>query len=187
MAGAAVDGLRSLPRRPVDLGWVVRAVILGVLALTFLGTFLSAVQGRPLGVLLGFESREEFLARRLGWYYAAVAHINRELPPDAVVLFLWEPRSYHCEVSCLPDALLDRFLHATHRYGPDAEAIALAWRAEGATHVLFYQQGYEAIRAAGFDPVTDADVATMEMLRRDYLRRVQTFGEAYVLYELRGP
>ena len=187
MAGEAVDGLQTLPRRPVDLGWLVRAVIVGVLALTLLGTFLSAVQGRPLGVLLGFESREQFLTRRLGWYYAAVEHINRELPPDADVLFLWEPRSYHCEVNCLPDALLDRFLHATHRYGPDAEAIAATWCDEGVTHVLFYRQGYEAIRAAGFDPLTDADVATMDTLRRDYLRGVQHFGEAYVLYELREP
>ena len=63
----------------------------------------------------------------------------------------------------------------------------MAWRADGATHVLSWRQGYEAIRAAGFDPVTDAGVITMEILRRDYLRAMQTFGESYVFYELRQP
>lgn len=187
VAGVAVEGLRSLPRRPLDLGWLARAVVVGVLALTLLGTFLSAAQGRPLGVLLGFESREEFLTRRLGWYYAAVEHINRELAPDAVVLFLWEPRSYHCDVICRPDALLDRFLHSAYLYGSNADAIAAAWRTEGVTHVLFYRQGYQVVRDVGFDPLTDEDAATVEALCHRHMQAVQTFGDAYVLYELREP
>jgi 4-amino-4-deoxy-L-arabinose transferase-like glycosyltransferase len=185
MVGAAVEGLRALRRRPLDLGWLARAVVVWVLALTLVAAFFSTAQERPLGVLLGFESREEFLTRRLGWYLPAVEHINQELPPDAVVVFLWEPRSYHCRVQCWPDTLLDRFLHATHLYGYDAEAIAAAWRAEGVTHVLLYRQGYEVVREAGFDPLTEADVTTLEELRRHHLQDVQAFGGSYVLYGLR--
>jgi len=184
IVGAAV-GLRSLPLRPLDLGWLARAIVLGVLGLTLVASFLSTVQAQPLGVLLGHESRGEFLARRLGWYYAALEYINQELPPDAVVLFLWEPRSYHCAVDCRPDTLLDRFLHATRLYGAHADAIATAWRAKGVTNVLFYQQGFEMIHEAGFDPVTEADVVTLEALRRHHLQGIQEFGSAYVLYELR--
>ena len=187
MVGAAVEGLQALPRRPLDLGWLARAVIVGVLALTLVGALLSAVQGRPLGVLLGFESREDFLTRRLGWYYAAVEYVNRQLPHDAVVLFLWEPRSYHCQVRCWPDALLDRWLHTTHLYGYDAEVIANEWRAEGVTHVLLYRLGYEVIREAGFDPLTEEDVTALETLQRDDLQLLQNFGDAYQLYRLEEP
>jgi hypothetical protein len=194
--GAAAEGLCKLPRRPVDLNWVVRAVVIGVLALSLVSAFLSVVQEQPLRTLLGFEAEEDFLSRRLGWYRVAVNAINRELPSDAVVLFLWEPRSYHCQVACLPDALLDRWLHATqYLYGPNVAAgpdgavatITDAWRAEGVTHVLFCKAGYEAVLEGRFDPITAEDVAALEALQRDELEEVQNFGDAYVLYRLKEP
>ncbi|MBN1811554.1 MAG: glycosyltransferase family 39 protein [Anaerolineae bacterium] len=196
IVGVAVEGLGKLPQRPVNLSWVVRAVVIGVLVLTLVSTFLFAMQERPLRVLFGFEAEEDFLSRRLGWYRVAVNTINQELPSDAVVLFLWEPRSYHCQTTCLPDALLDRWLHATqHLYGPDAAAdpdgaaaaIADAWRTEGVTHVLFCQAGYDAVLAGKFDPITAEDVAVLEALQRDELEEIQNFGDAYVLYRLREP
>jgi hypothetical protein len=186
VAGAAVEGLRALPSRPLNLGWLVRAVIVAVLALTLAGTLLSFVQERPLGVLLGFESREDFLMRRLGWYAVAVDYLNRELPPDAVVLFLWEPRSYACRVECRPDALLDRWLHTTHVYGSDAATIADAWRAEGVTHVLLYRAGYEAIVAAGFDPVSEADRTALAVLLSEEMVAVHDLGGVYELYVFPG-
>ena len=125
--GAAVEGLRALPRSPMNLGWLTRVIIVVVLMLTLVGMLLYNMRQQPLRVLLGFEKEKDFLARRLGWYYVAVEDVNRELPPDAVVLFLWEPRSYHCQVTCWPDPLLDRWLHTTHVHGYDAGAIADAW------------------------------------------------------------
>jgi hypothetical protein len=194
--GAVVEGLDKLPQHPLNLGWMVRAVVVGVLTLSLVSTFLLAVQERPLGVLLGFEAEEDFLSRQLGWYRVAVNTVNRELPSDAVVLFLWEPRSYHCQAICLPDALLDRWLHATqHLYGPNAaadpdgaaEIISDAWRAEGVTHVLFCQTGYKAVLAGEFDSITEEDVAALEALQREELEEIQNFGDAYVLYRLREP
>ena len=138
-----------------------------------------------MGVLLGHESREDFLARRLGWYYATVEFVNQQLPPDATVLFLWEPRSYHCQVRCWPDALLDRWLHTTHVHGYDTATIADDWRAQGVTHVLLYRVGYEAILEAGFDPLAEADVAALERLVGEELELVRAMGDAYELYALR--
>jgi hypothetical protein len=184
MAAAAVEGLRTLPRRPLDLAWLARAVVVGVLALTLVGTLLSTVQQRPLEVLLGFESRDDFLTRRLGWYHAAVEYINHELPPEAVVLFLWEPRPYHCQVDCRPDALLDRFLHTTHLYGHDADDIAAVWCAEGVTHVLLHRAGLEFILEAQFDPITPNDQRVLDELVARHLTPVEDFGSAYELYWL---
>lgn len=184
MAGAAVEELRKLPRHPFDIGWLTRVIVAGVLALTLVGVLLFTVQGQPLRVLLGLESEEDFLTRRLGWYYVAVERINEELAADAVVLFLWEPRSYHCTVDCRPDALLDRWLHTTHLYGYDADAIATAWRADGVTHVLLYRVGLEHILEAEFDPVTPDDVRVLDELQTSHLTFMEDFGSTYELYRL---
>jgi hypothetical protein len=166
---------------------LVRVAVVLVLALTLVRTGLDLVAGNPIGVVLGVEERESWLSRRLGWYYAAVEDINRELPPGSVVLFLWEPRSYHCVLDCRPDALLDRWLHTTHLHGHDAEAIGAAWRAEGFTHVLLYRLGYEAVVEAGFDPVTPADVRTLAALVEEHLQPIAEWGGIYALYALNGP
>jgi hypothetical protein len=156
---------------------------LGVLVLTLVGACLSAVQQQPLKVIVGFESREDFLARRLGWYWIAVDTLNRELPSDAVVLFLWEPRSYHCAVDCWPDALLDRFAHTVYLHG-SADAIASAWRAEGVTHVLLHRAGLDFVLEDRFDPVTEGDLQVLDELRAHHLAPVADFGSAYELYRL---
>jgi hypothetical protein len=187
IAAAAIEGLCLLPRRPLDLAWLMRAVLVGVLALTLLGTVLGQVSNNPLAILLGAENRDDFLTHRLGWYYRALQSVNADLPDGAVVLFLWEPRSYHCRagIECRPDALLDRFLRTTHLYGHDAQAIADHWRAEGVTHVLFYRLGLQAILEGRFDPITLEDVSTLQALQSNHLTLVKSFGDAYVLYRLR--
>lgn len=183
-AQAAVEGLSALPRRPFDLGWLVRAIVALVLILTLIGLVLSSVQEQPLPVLLGYESRETFLARQLGWYWAVMDVINQRLPPDAVVLFLWEPRSYHCTVQCWPDALLDRWLHAVQLHGQDASAIARAWREEGVTYVLLHRAGLEFVLADRFDPLTPQALRTLNELQTDYCVRIEDFGPAYELCQL---
>lgn len=183
--GGSVVELRMLNPRGIDLGWLVQAVIVTVLVLTLIGALFDSVQGRPFHVLFGFECEEDFLKRRLGWHYAVMEHLNGELPRNSVVQFLWEPRSYYCSVDCRPDALLDRWLHTTHLYGFDANVIADQWREEGITHVLLYQTGYNMIREAGFDPVTDADAQTLRDLQIDHLHTIKEWDDVYVLYQLK--
>ena len=187
LGGVALDRLTTLHSPRLDVGWLARAMVSLALALTLFSTLAWFLQVNPLPVILGLESRDDYLGRRLGWYYVAVEDLNRELPPDAVVLFLWEPRSYHCRVECWPDALLDCFLHTTHLYGRNAGAIAAAWRSQGVTHVLLHRAGYEAILEASFDPVTPADEETLAALVAEYLQPVAGWGDAYELYALAEP
>jgi len=188
LGGVALDRLRSLRRPQLAVDWLARAVVGLTLALLLFSMLTRFVHINPLPVVLGLEAREDYLARRLGWYYAAVEDVNRELPPDAVLLFLWEPRSYHCTADCRPDALLDRFLHTTHLYGYDAARIAAAWRAEGVTHVLLHRTGLEHIIEAGFDPITPDDLRVLDELRTHHLVLVENFGDVYELYRLEeGP
>jgi len=186
-AAIAVEGLRSLPSPVLKLDWIARAVVTTVLLLSLLGTTLSTLGEDPLPVLVGFESRDAFLIRRLGWYYVAIDTVNRTLPADAAVLLLWEPRSYHCVLECRPDALLDRFLHASYLHDADAQTIAQAWREEGVTHVLLHRAGMEFVLQGQFDSFSEADRAALESLQHNELRETRSFGEAYVLYALEEP
>jgi len=200
IGGVALDRLALLRRPQLAIDWMVRvamALALALLLFTQIGQFARL---NPLPVLLGQESRADYLVRRLGTYQVAIEALA-ELPSASNVVFLWEPRSYGCLVTptgrpgsdanqlpaepvlCQPDALLDRFLHLTHRF-PNAEAIADHWQTEGVTHILLYRTGQEAIVSAGFDPVTPRDLAILSDLQANHLRSVGTWNDAYTLYEL---
>jgi len=184
VAAQAAEGMRLGRSQHIDWHWIVRGVIALVLVLTLVSCLLAFVQARPLPVLLGIETQGNYLTRRLGWHYWAMTHLNTELNPEAVVLFLWEPRSYYCSLDCRPDALLDRWLHATYLHGHNPVDIADAWRDLGVTHVLLYRDGLNHILGAGFDPVTPEDVAALEALLEEEAALVKSLGSAYELYLL---
>jgi hypothetical protein len=106
--------------------------------------------------------------------------INDTLPPDAVVIFLWEPRSYYCRRDCRPDSILDTFPHLVHRYG-SAEAIARAWRDAGVTHLLIHRSGLNFVLNETPDLI---DTAILEQLEADHLRLQSDIGDSYQLYAL---
>ncbi len=182
LGAVTLDRLTILRRPQLAVDWLARAVVSMTLALLLFSTLSTFLQINPVPVVLGLESRDDYLTRRLGIYQFVMTAVN-ELPPESQVVFLWEPRSYACQIDCRPDALLDRFLHLTRLY-PDAEAIVHEWRKTGVTHVLLYQRGMNMIVDAGFDPITTRDLAIMKDLQTHYLSPVAEWGDAYVLYEL---
>jgi hypothetical protein len=184
IAAAALDRLRVLNLPNLDLSWVANGIVLLVLGLSLAGTGLRFVRSNPLPYLLGFQGKADYYQNRLGSHAEMMARLNATLGPGDRVIFLWEPRSYLCQVDCWPDALLDRFLHLTALY-PDAPAIARSWRQAGLSHVLLYQQGLAAILEAGFDPVTPRDLAILRTLQATELHEIDRLGQDYVLYELK--
>ncbi|MCA9935281.1 MAG: glycosyltransferase family 39 protein [Ardenticatenaceae bacterium] len=151
-----------------------------VLVLVLLGQFTAWLTINPLPYLSGGESREAYLARRLGPHYAAMQAIN-VLPADAVVTFLWEPRSYYCERDCRPDTILDKFDHLVYLHN-DAASIARAWREEGITHVLLWRLGLDFVLQEQPDPPALSD------LEANYLDLVGVVGDGYYeLFVLRQP
>lgn len=135
---------------------------------------------QPWAYLTGAESREAYLTRRLGAHYAAMETLNETLPPDAVVLFLWEPRSYYCEVECRPDSILDEFDHAVYLH-ETPPAIADAWRAEGITHVLLWRTGLDFI-VENPENAAPPDTAVLATLTADHLDLLTTIADSYELY-----
>ncbi len=53
-------------------------------------------------VLLGGETKEQFLARMLD-DYEGLAYIKENLPVNARVLMVWDGRGYYCDRRCIPD------------------------------------------------------------------------------------
>jgi 4-amino-4-deoxy-L-arabinose transferase-like glycosyltransferase len=150
------------------------------LALTVVDTGLLTLRIGPLPYLAGFESRDDYLTRRLGAYYAAMQKLNEVLPAEARVVFLWEPRSYYCQRDCRPDSILDEFPHLTYQYS-SAEAIARAWQEANVTHVLIHRAGLNFVLS---DPPDTLDPAILARLEADFLEPVFDIAGAYQLYTM---
>jgi len=185
LAAAGFDAIGGLDRWGRSARFVVGGLVGLAIALTGLQAALDFSSTSPLAVVSGAETQESYLRSRLGQYALAMESLQ-SLPAQSKVRFLWEPRSYYCpaEIQCEPDALTDRWWH-TRQHEQRAVAVASRWKEEGVTHVLFYQLGAEAIRQAGFDPLTAGDWAELESFLSDQLIPMTTFGEAYTLYRWR--
>jgi hypothetical protein len=163
LAALAYERLSAFDLQQFSLQRFTRLVMLLVLGLTALGYAIGFASSGTLAYLVGAESRAAYLARQLGAYDAALRFVNTQLPRDARVLFLWEPRSYYAARATQPDAILDAWAHLRWQYH-DAATIAGEWRARGYTHVLLNRVGLDYILQSGYDPVSLDDVHVLEEL-----------------------
>ncbi len=141
---------------------------------------------RPYAHLWGTETRPEYLRRRLGAHYKAMEAINDQLPANAVIEFLWEPRSYYCQKACHPDSILDKYGHLQYLYGQNAAAIAQAWQDKGVTHVLVFKWGLDFLLDE--NTATNAprpDPTVLEELKANYLEQVINVDGGYQIYQVK--
>jgi hypothetical protein len=160
-------------------------VVIGLtLALTLIDTGLMTLKINPLPYLIGAETRDEYLTRRLGAYYAAMQQINERLPSDAVVVFLWEPRSYYCQRDCRPDSILDQLAHDQYVYG-NASRIIEVWKRAGITHVLLHRQGLSFVKSEGTETLYQPAIEQLVSMENQYFEEVFDVAGAYQVYSLR--
>lgn len=175
-----------------------------VLALTALSYTLAFLTDSALGYFFGAVTRQEYLTGVLGAHYETAVWVNANLPAGSRVLFLWEPRTYYFARDAEADAILDRFTHLNYLYG-DADKMADQLRKEGFTHVLLYREGLDNILQTGFDPISNANVETLDEFVTKDLKPIYgapslgletrngRFGlanaqqEPYAVYELKAP
>jgi hypothetical protein len=185
IAAVTLVRLDRLTRPTLAVGWLARVIVSLTLALIFLSWLHHALLINPLPAALGLESESRFLQRTLGPYQSAIEVIN-ELPAEAQVQFLWEPRSYGCRVDCRPDALLEHFWQMTQYQGYDETAVAAAWAEQGVTHILLNQQGLNFLVDHSSDPIREQDLVVLAAVRQQYLTPVAQWSETYLLYEFEG-
>ncbi|RMH01443.1 MAG: phospholipid carrier-dependent glycosyltransferase [Chloroflexi bacterium] len=184
LGGGAISRIRHLRRPELAVDWLVQVLVTLTLGLMLFTQVNEFVLTNPLPVIIGLEENGRFLTRQLGIYQQVMDDIN-QLPDDSKIIFLWEPRSYACQVTCLPDALLDRWLHLTQHEAATADEIANQWRAEGITHVLLHQEGLDFIVEAGFDPIRSQDLAILAELQTSHLQEIRRWQDAYILFEVK--
>lgn len=119
------------------LGRVLRALLLGAAALglpVILAWFLAL---DPTRVVLGGESREAFLTRRLD-YYPYYQMVNRELPSTATVWLIDMRRdTYHLDRPAFSDFIFEDYTLTRYvREAATLQELRTRVRAAGITHLL---------------------------------------------------
>jgi hypothetical protein len=172
-----------MPKKPLDVGFIVRALI--VITVSF--NALDAVriwlrEGAPQ-YLFGLISQDEYGYLNTFAYYPAMRSLEA-LPEGARVRFMWEPRGYYCpaHVTCTADVLLDHWLYPAVR-GSDPDAIFASYRAAGDDYLLIWRAGYDEYREvfSRYGAQIDAFYPALER----HMVEIWTDGLRYALYSWR--
>jgi hypothetical protein len=175
---AAAERMR-LPK--LRLGRLLDALVCVSLGLNALQVGLKAMDSGIFQVWSGQINEEAYLERNLGLYALVMSSLADQLPANARVLMLWEPRGYACAPSCDPDEIIDRWPHDLAAFG-SADAVLANWRAVGYTQVLYYRLGARFIYE---DPehFHHFNFALMDKALAD-LPLIQNYNGDYLLYSL---
>ena len=106
----------------------------GMMAITLFYQGAFQWQFRPLGAVIGRESRGEFLARFVR-NFRAVRYAIEEAPVEGRVLLLGDGQGYYCLPACIPDPDLFRWA-AEIAERDDNAALAEWFDSIGATHIM---------------------------------------------------
>ena len=124
------------------------AITAGLVVTTLVYLSISTFEARPYAVLLGRESKENYLLRKV-YDYRALSFIRSQLPREARVLQLWDGQGYYCDDRCIPDAGQVQAVYL-HQLGPTVEAMEAQLHSRGITHVLVDLEGLNFL--LGHDP-----------------------------------
>jgi len=88
----------------------------------------------PAGVILGQESKDSFLQKRLA-NYRALQFVQENLSTHERVMMMWDGQGYYCDERCLPDADESNWTRLTEP-AADPYDMAAQLQAKGVTHLL---------------------------------------------------
>lgn len=145
LALIGASGMLSLMRR-LQAGpkWAVAFpyVLVGVaVSATLLLQVLMFGVAQPIDVILGRQSKSDFLELRLV-DFSALQIVRNSLLPDERALMMWDGMGYYCDARCLPDADQSNWTRLIDSTSTP-RAIAARLHAEGVTHLLFNSRDAE--------------------------------------------
>jgi hypothetical protein len=113
---------------------LVNGLVLGMVGATVVYSILYLILVRPAGVVIGAESKDNFL-RRLVEDYPAIQFVQSELEPQSRVLMLWDGRAYYCDERCIPDVDHTQWTQLVSQT-QDVMEVAYSLKEIGVTHLL---------------------------------------------------
>jgi hypothetical protein len=182
-------GLRSiaqLPRRPLDVYFILQAIIIFALLLGLFDVVHKFADTRVLDFMTGTIDKDHYVQQNLGLNYPALRHLET-LPEGSVVQLMWEPKSYYCPdtIICIPDVLYDNWSHPI-RTGTNPDDLMQQWRDEGIDYLLVY--GLHTEYGEGYDfwlqahqSAYDANILFPDLLEK-YMMPIWNDGYLYTLY-----
>ena len=172
-------------------GFPVRKAIMGAVAISTIfacGLMLfEYVLVSPLGVVMGRESTDAYLERRLGGMFALSREIQQlaEQDDSMRVILLWEPRVFYCAPYCIGDDNLNHWQQALH-YADSGDAVIDEWIDEGITHMMMYVSGAEFLvrnELQNTPKLTETEYEEFQRILPERMSLVNDFG-GYALFEL---
>jgi hypothetical protein len=139
----AFHSLSLWTRKPLDLHFVVRTMLIVTLVFAGIEVLQTTIHTGTVQYFMAEKDRDTYLFENLGSYYEAVRNLAT-LPADSRVRLMWEPRSYHCPVTCIPDILFDRWTYPLAK-GQTPDEVFQEWQREGDDYLLIFEPGYEFV------------------------------------------
>lgn len=131
-------------RLPSALGRVLpRGLGFGMVTITLVYSLIYFSQIRPLGVILGNETKNGFLERQLN-VYPVLQYIDMNIQPEERVWMLWDGRGYYCDERCVPDVAQSHWAQLAMNSW-DAHKIADELKLRDATHLLISYEDWNFI------------------------------------------
>ena len=176
------DAWKAFDSPKFRISFFLNVVIAVVVALTVFDDGMFVLQRNPLAVAFGVQSRAGYITR-VNPSYAALMQVMDELPGDAYVYGLFEPRSYSLPRRTQPDAINYNFAHDLYLYKTPSEIIQ-HWKSQGYTHILVYERG---LSLGANDPSSQFTPARRAALRETIANLElisQTPDKVYSLYRI---
>jgi hypothetical protein len=141
------------------------------------------VQEDPIPVVLGVESREEYLIDHNDPPYRAIRFINR-LPPGSKVFFVGSGQSYYVTTEHVADVTHANWGHLIYRHGERPEQLHRALLSQGFTHILYSGYDFEWHLNFDADGRIARELALFEEFTAHCTRVVYDAGEDVEVYAL---
>ena len=176
------DALQAFDSSRFRISFFSNVVIAFVVALIVFDNTMFVLQRNPLTVAFGAQSRAGYIAR-INPSYAVLIQTMNQLPTDAYVYSLFEPRSYDLPRPTQPDPINSNFSHDLYLY-KSSTAIIEHWKTTGYTHIIINERG---LRLGADDPSNPFNPIRRAALREtlDKLQLLaQTPDQAYSIYRI---
>jgi len=174
--------LTRLDTPNLRVSFLLNVVIAVIIALTLFDNAMFVLQRNPLAMAFGAQTREGYIAR-VNPPYAALMQLMGELPADARVYSLFEPRSYGLPRQIQPDSINYNFSHDLHLYKTPFEIIQ-HWKMEGYTHIIVSERGLNL----GIDDPSNKFTSARQDALHETLSRLelisQTPDKVYTIYRI---
>ena len=178
----AWDALKTFDTPRLRISFIGDALIALFIVLTLVDNTIFVVQRNPLAVGTGAQSREGYI-ERVNPSYAALMTLMDELPADAHVYSLFEPRSYGLPRSTQADPIVYNFAHDAHLYKTPADIIQ-HWKSEQYSYILVYERGREFQSNSASYKFTPATQKLLQETLGELTLVSQTPDKVYSIYQI---